>query len=97
MNRLDPRDVDLDRAIAQHHPDVILIDIDHAYGRGLEIIKRLHGQRGTGIPTIVAIASSSSLQYRANCHEAGATFFFDWVREQDWLLKSLAAIKEQLG
>ena len=94
---LDPCDVDLDRTIAQLHPHVILIDIDHAYGRGLEIIRQHHRRRGEGMPVIVAIASSNSLQYKASCHEAGATFFFNLVREQDWLLKSLAAIQEQLG
>jgi len=94
---LDSRDVDLDRTIAQLHSDVILIDIDHAYGKGLEIIKRHHGRGAAGTPIIVAIASSNSLQYRASCHEAGATFFFNSVREQDWLLKSLATIQEQLG
>ena len=97
MNRLDPCDVDLDRTIVQLHPHVILIDIDHAYGRGLKIIKQHHRRRGEGMPIIVAIASSNSLQYRASCHEAGAMFFFNLVREQDWLLKSLAAIQEQLG
>ena len=92
----DPDDVGVDRTIAQFHPDVVLIDVDHSRGRGLEIIRRLHGQRAEGTPIIIAIASSSSLQYRASCHEAGATFFFNRLREQDWLLDSLAAIQEQL-
>ena len=92
----DPGDVELGRTVSQLHPDVVLIDIDHSYGRGLEIIKRLHRRRGKGIPIVVAIASSHCLQYRRSCHEAGATFFFDWVHEQDWLLKSLATIQEEL-
>jgi CheY-like chemotaxis protein len=92
----DPDDVELDRTIAQLHPDVVLIDIAHACGRGLEIIKRLHRRGAEGRPIIVAIASSNSPQYRASCHEAGAMFFFNLICEQNWLLDSLATIQEQL-
>ena len=92
----NPDGVEVDRTIAQFQPDVVLIDIDYSRGKGLEIIKRLHGQRVDGTPIIMAISSSSSLQYRASCHEAGATFFFNRLREQDWLLDSLVAIQEQL-
>jgi DNA-binding NarL/FixJ family response regulator len=92
----DPDDVGVAGTIAQLRPDVVLIDIDHSCGRGLEIIERFHGQRTEGTPIIVAIASSNSLQYRASCHKAGAAFFFNRLREQDWLLDSLVAIQEQL-
>jgi chemotaxis response regulator CheB len=88
---------EIDRMIAQLRPDVVLIDIDHSRGRGLEIIKRIHGRRRERVPVIMAIASSTSLQYRTSCHEAGATYFFNRVREQDWLLDSLVSLREQLG
>ena len=92
----DADDPGVEAAITQLHPDVVLIDIDHSQGRGIEIIRQLHGRRAEGKSIIVAITSSNSLEYRACCHEAGALFFFDWVREQDWLMKSLVAIQEQL-
>jgi len=92
-----PGEEEMDRMIAQLRPDVVLIDIDHSRGRGLEIIKRIHGRRRERVPVIMAIASSTSLQYRTSCHEAGATYFFNRGREQDWLLDSLASIREQLG
>jgi DNA-binding response OmpR family regulator len=93
----DPDDVEeVDQAIAQLHPDVVLIQVDNSRGWGLDIIKRLHARRAEGTPIIVAMASSSSLQYRANCHEAGAAFFFNRLREHDWLLDSLKAIQEEL-
>ena len=92
----DPYDAGMDRAMAQLHPDVVLIDIDLSRGKGLEIIKRLHERRAEGTPIIVALASSNSLQYRARCHEAGAVFFFNRLCEQDWLLDSLVRIQEQL-
>jgi chemotaxis response regulator CheB len=93
----EPYEVEDDRTITQPRPDVVLIDIDHSRGRGLEIIKRIHGRRGERGPIIMAIASSTSLQYRTSCHEAGATYFFNRVREQDWLLDSLVSIREELG
>jgi len=93
----EPVEEEVDRKITQLRPDVVLIDIDHSRGRGLEIIKQIHGRRGERVPIIMAIASSTSLQYRTSCHEAGATYFFNRIREQDWLLDSLASIREQLG
>lgn len=93
----EPGEVEVDRRITQLHPNVVLIDIDHSSGRGLEIIRQIHGRRGERVPVIMAIASSTSLQYRTSCHEAGATYFFNRGREQDWLLDSLASIREQLG
>lgn len=88
---------EVDQIVAQLRPDVVLVDIDHSRGRGLEIIKQIHGRRKERAPIVVAIASSTSLQYRASCHEAGALYFFNRFREQDWLLDSLASIHEQLG
>ena len=93
----EPVEEEVDRKITQLRPDVVLIDIDHSRGRGLEIIKLIHGRRRERVPVIMAIASSTSLQYRTSCHEAGATYFFNRGREQDWLLDSLASIREQLG
>jgi chemotaxis response regulator CheB len=93
----EPSEEETDRMIAQPRPDVVLIDIDHSRGRGLEIIKQIHGRRGERVPIIMAIATSTSLQYRTSCHDAGAMYFFNRVREQDWLLESLVSIREQLG
>jgi DNA-binding response OmpR family regulator len=93
----EPNETEVDVMVARRHPEVVLIDIDQSCGRGLQIIRQLHGQRGERAPVIMAIASSTSLQYRASCLEAGAMYFFNRVREQDWLLDSLASIQEQLG
>jgi CheY-like chemotaxis protein len=92
-----PSNLDVDQTITRLHPDVVLINIDQLRGRGPKIIRQIHGRRKERVPIIVAIASSASIQYRASCHQAGATYFFDSVREQEWLLDSLAQIREQLG
>lgn len=93
----EPGKLEVEPTLALLHPDVVLIDIDQSRGRGLEIIRQIHGRRGEREPVIIAIASSSSLQYRASCLRAGAIYFFNRVREQEWLLESLAAMREQLG
>lgn len=93
----EPGDLEVERTMARLCPDVVLIDIDQSQGRGLEIIRQIQGRRGQRSPVIMAIASSTSLQYRASCHEAGAMYFFNRVREQEWLLNSLASVREQLA
>jgi hypothetical protein len=45
----------------------------------------------------MAVAGSASIQYRASCLEAGAMYFFNLAREHDWLLESLASLREQVG
>jgi len=92
----EPSDWDQERMEAEPRPDVILVDIDQSQGFGLDIIRRLRGRPGAWGPVIMAISSSPSLQYRASCHEAGAAFFFNRLREHDWLLDSLVAIQEEL-
>jgi DNA-binding NarL/FixJ family response regulator len=93
----EPDEVEVERTIAQVHPDVVLVDIDQSRGRGLEIIRQIHEQHGECGPVVMAMASSSSLQYRASCLRAGAMYFFNQIREQEWLLDSLASMREQLG
>jgi chemotaxis response regulator CheB len=89
--------VDADLIMTKFNPDVVLIDIDLTQGHGLEIIRKFHQALSGGTPVIVAIANSRSLRYRASCLEAGAIYYFNAVREQEWLLDSLASIREQLG
>jgi DNA-binding response OmpR family regulator len=93
----EPSDWEQKPIEAEPRFDVILIDIDQSQGLGLDSIRRLRGRRGAGGPIIMVISSSPFLQYRANCLEAGAMYFFNRVREQDWLLDSLVAIQEQIG
>jgi CheY-like chemotaxis protein len=89
-------DVDASRIISHIHPDVVLVDIDQTNGHGLDIIRQFHERRNRRVPVIIAIASSRSLHYRASCLAAGALYFFNCMREQDWLLDSLRSIREQI-
>jgi DNA-binding response OmpR family regulator len=91
----EPSDWDPERTV-EPRPDVILVDIDHSNGRGLEIIRCLRGRPEGKGAVIMAISSSPSLQYRTSCLEAGAMYFFNRIREHGWLLDSLASIREQI-
>jgi len=92
----DPHN-EADLILLQLHHDVILIDIDQTQGHGLELIRRFREGRSERSPVIMALASSGSLHYRESCLAAGAMYFFNLAREQDWLLESLASIQSQLG
>jgi len=92
----DPNN-DADQILLQFHPDVIMIDIDQTQGHGLELIRRFREGRKERSPVIMALASSGSLYYRESCLAAGAMYFFNLAREQDWLLESLASLREQPG
>ena len=92
-----PDDPGVDKTITQLHPDVVLIDIDHSQGKGIETIRKLHGRQAKRGQSSWRLPARIPFQYRASCHEAGAMFFFKIsCVEQDWLMKSLAAIQEQL-
>jgi two-component system, NarL family, response regulator DevR len=84
-------------AIQASRPDVAVVDVHISQGRGLDLIRKIRTQFGANPPIIVAIANVSSVQYRVRCHEAGATYFFNRVREQEMLLESLSTLSEELG
>ena len=96
--QLDVEDPDIDTVfprISQLHPDVILVDVDAADGRGLEIITQCR-VRNVRHAVIMAMANSRSLQYRESCLAAGALYFFNPEREGYWLLDTLESIREQV-
>ena len=92
----DPDWPEVEQDLARSRPDVVVVDVDCPQQEGLEIIRKIRSSMGKEAPVIVAISASKSLQYRSSCHEAGATYFFNRVREQDWLLDSLGSIRDQL-
>ena len=89
--------VEAELILPEFHPDVILIDIDQPQAQNLEAIRRLRKGGSERSPVIMALAGSGSLHYRAGCHDAGAMYFFNLERELEWLLDSLASIREQQG
>lgn len=90
----DPRAAGIQAQIQRQHPDVVVVDVHAPQARGLDLIRwlRAAGDR----PVVIALSSSSSFLYRAKCHEAGATYYFDKVREQDQLVEAIVALHQEL-
>jgi DNA-binding NarL/FixJ family response regulator len=80
--------------ILQGKPDVIVVDV-HMPGGALEMIRTI--KAGAHPPVVIALSSSSALQYRAACHNAGAEYFFDKVREQERLVEAVAELQKELA
>ncbi len=89
-----PRAGGIIQTIADRNPDVIVIDIGMP-GGALDLVRAI--KHGTHPPVVIALSSSSSIQYRAACHSAGAEYFFDKVREQARLLEAVADLQKELA
>ena len=87
---------EVSRAVILQEPDVVLVDIDQSGGRGLEIIREVRRLCRNRTPVIMALAGSTSIQYRASSIDAGAMYFFNQLHEMDWLVRSLTSLHEQL-
>lgn len=80
--------------IRENRSDVVIVDVNMASGRGLDLIRSIR-EKGN-FPVVIVLSSSSNLQYRRKCLEAGAMYFFDKVSEQDGLMHAIVALQEEL-
>lgn len=80
--------------ILEQKPDVVAIDI-RMPGGALELLRSIKSTRHP--PIVIALSSSSTIQYRAACHNAGAEYFFDKVREQARLVEAVAELQKELA
>ena len=79
--------------IADLKPDVVLIDISMLDG-ALSLVREV--KSAFHAPIVIALSGSSSIQYRAACHIAGAEYFFDKDREQPRLAEALIELQHDL-
>jgi DNA-binding response OmpR family regulator len=93
----DPDTLVVESAMSVFRPDVVLVDIELAGGKGIEIITQFRRMQQELTPVIMALTSTPTLRVRASCLEAGASFLFDKTCEQDRILESLESIKRELG
>jgi two-component system, cell cycle sensor histidine kinase and response regulator CckA len=63
------------RAIALQPPDIVVLDIHMPVGSGLDVLEAL--QRSPTHVTTIVLTNDPSPQWRRNCLQAGADFFFD--------------------
>jgi DNA-binding NarL/FixJ family response regulator len=89
-----PRAGGIIRLILERRPDVIVIDI-RIPGGALDLVRTI--KSGRHPPVVIALSSSSSIQYRAACHKAGAEYFFDKVREQARLMEAVVELQKELA
>ncbi|MBI3649923.1 MAG: response regulator transcription factor [Acidobacteria bacterium] len=82
-------------AIAHAQPDVIILDIQMTGGaNGIEVLKEVKKQ--SAAPRVIMLTNYPYPQYRQQCLQAGADFFFDKSSEfnevpkilKQWLQKS---------
>jgi DNA-binding NarL/FixJ family response regulator len=88
-----PRAGGIIERILEWKPDVVVMDICMPGGT-LDLVRSV--KSGRQPPVVIALSSSSSIQYRAACHQAGAEYFFDKVRDQARLLEAVAELQEEL-
>jgi DNA-binding NarL/FixJ family response regulator len=88
-----PRAGGIIERILEWKPDVVVMDICMPGGT-LDLVRSV--KSGRQPPVVIALSSSSSIQYRAACHQAGAEYFFDKVRDQARLLEAVAELQKEL-
>lgn len=80
--------------ILDQKPDVVVIDI-RMPGGALDLVRAI--KSGRRAPVVIALSSSSTIQYRSACHNAGAEFFFDKVRDQARLVEAVTELQRELA
>ena len=85
---------DIEARILELHPDVVVLDVHAPRAMGLDLIRRLRSDPDR--PVVIALSSSSSFRYRVKCHEAGAAYYFNKVREEDRLVDAIVELSQEL-
>jgi len=94
VSSLAPRSGGILALVAGSVPDVVVIDIC-MLGGALDLIRSIKAIAHA--PVVIALSSTSSIQYRAACHSAGAEYFFDKDRDQELLREAVAELRKELG
>ena len=67
------------RAIREHRPDVVTLDIGMSGGSGMDVLKEI--KRDAAALVVIVLTNNSSPPYRKSSMEAGADFFLDKATE----------------
>ena len=89
-----PRSGGTMQCIAKLKPDAVVISIC-ADGGSIGLIRVIKSTMHP--PVVIAMSGSSSIQYRAACHGAGAEYFFDMDREQPRMLEAISELQKELN
>lgn len=82
-------------AIGQTQPDVVILDIRMPGGNGIKVLREV--KKMNPAPKVIMFTNFSDAQYREECRQAGADFFFDKSTEFDKLPDALELVRRGLG
>ena len=80
-------------AILEQKPDVVLLDIHLFNGSGIDVLQRLKKEKPA--PAVIILTNYPYPQYRQECIEAGADFFFVKSTEFDQVVPALKQLIQQ--
>ncbi|MFA6505130.1 MAG: response regulator [Treponemataceae bacterium] len=89
-----PRAGGIIQRIQEMRPDIVVIDIGMQDG-ALDLVRTIKSVSHP--PVVIALSGSSSIQYRAACHSAGAEYFFDKDREQARMVEAITELQLELA
>ena len=92
----EPGAGDIRATLLSVHPGAVLVDIQQAQAGGVRLIRAIRGLDTDPLPVIIALSSSTSVQYRMECRDAGATFFFDIAGDQESLARAVQSIRDDV-
>ena len=81
------------RAIREHRPDVVTLDIEMNGGSGIDALKEI--KRDGSAPVVIVLTNSTSPPYRKSSMEAGADFFLDKATEFGEVRKIIRSLFER--
>jgi DNA-binding NarL/FixJ family response regulator len=80
--------------IRQTRPDVVILDIRMPGRNGIEVLRDLKQMKPA--PKVIMLTNYAYPQYRQECKEAGADFFFDKSTEFDSISEALEQLRQGL-
>jgi DNA-binding NarL/FixJ family response regulator len=84
-----------------HHlsPDLVILDLQMPDGSGLDVLKAI--KRATVPPVVMMLTNVVYPQYRAECQQRGADYFFDKSQDFEQVVETcrqlFSAIKSKAG
>jgi len=79
--------------IRSFHPDVVILDIRLPGGSGIDVLKEIKQEKEA--PVVIVLTSFPYPQYRKECINAGAEFFFNKSTEFDKVSEVLKMLAEK--
>lgn len=80
-------------ALSNHNPDLVIFEIELQGKSGIKLLRKIKSSSPTCI--VIVFTNYSSEEFRANCLENGADYFFDKCKNYKELLEVLRSLIKQ--